>query len=273
MTACSSRNASGPPDGVHDPLDLPVGRRDRRDLRVRAVLVGVRVVVREREQQEVEEVVLDEVGADAAGVLVAHARQPELRPAARGPAREQVGVEELARALDRPAEQRRRGDAAQGELARGLVGVAPAVHEIGRPRRADVLRVERLEDRPGVLREVLGVHVVDGVDELAVDAEAARRGERRPVLDVAALGARPPVHRRDVVAVLADAGRDRRRAHRRDRREGGGAGVDAAAARRDLRQRRGLARGDRTLDHLRLRAVDDGEDELHRRIRRPAYFS
>ena len=155
MTACSSRKASTPPAGVHDPLELPVGGRDRRDLRVRAVLVGVRVVVGQRQQQEVEEVVLDEVGADAAGVLVAHARQPELRPAARRPAGEEVGVEELARALDRPAEERRRRDAAQRELARGLVRVPPAVHEVRRPRGAHVLRVERLEDRPRVLREVL----------------------------------------------------------------------------------------------------------------------
>ena len=45
------------------------------DLGVRAVLVRVRVVVGQRQQQEVEQVVLDQVGADAAGVLVAHARQ------------------------------------------------------------------------------------------------------------------------------------------------------------------------------------------------------
>jgi hypothetical protein len=38
----------------------------------------VRVVVGKRQQQEIEEVVLDHVLADAAGVLVAHPRQPEL---------------------------------------------------------------------------------------------------------------------------------------------------------------------------------------------------
>ena len=71
------------------------------DLRVRPVLVRVRVVVGQRQQQEVEQVVLDEVRADAARVLVAHAGKAELRPAP-GPARgEHVGVEELARARDR----------------------------------------------------------------------------------------------------------------------------------------------------------------------------
>ena len=97
MTACSSRNASGPPAGVHDPLDLAVGRRDRGDLRERAVLVRVRVVVGQREQQEVEEVGSTRY-ARRSRVLVAHAREAELRPAGRLARREQVGVEELARA-------------------------------------------------------------------------------------------------------------------------------------------------------------------------------
>ena len=64
----------GAAGSVHEPLDLLVGRGERGDLRVRAVLVRVRVVVRQREQQEVEQVVLDQVLADAPGVLVAHAR-------------------------------------------------------------------------------------------------------------------------------------------------------------------------------------------------------
>ena len=74
--------------GVHQPLDLLVGGGERRHLGVRAVLVRVRVVVGQRQQQEVEQVVLDQVLADAAGVLVAHARagpscerQPVLRDA------------------------------------------------------------------------------------------------------------------------------------------------------------------------------------------------
>jgi hypothetical protein len=67
-----------PSGRVHQPLDLLVGGDERRDLGVRAVLVRVRVVVGKRQQQEVEEVVFDHVLADAPGVLVAHARQPEL---------------------------------------------------------------------------------------------------------------------------------------------------------------------------------------------------
>jgi hypothetical protein len=60
--------------GLHHALDLLVRRRQRRDLGVGPVLVRVGVVVGEREQQEVEQVVLDEMLGDAAGVLVADAR-------------------------------------------------------------------------------------------------------------------------------------------------------------------------------------------------------
>ena len=55
------------------------GRGGQRvDLRERPVLVRVRVVVGQREEQEVEQVVLDHVLADAARVLIADARQAEL---------------------------------------------------------------------------------------------------------------------------------------------------------------------------------------------------
>ena len=87
ITAWSSRNASGAAGGVHHPLELAVGGGERGHLRVRAVLVGVRVVVGQREQQEVEEVVLDEVGADAAGVLVADARAGRAASGSRSAAR------------------------------------------------------------------------------------------------------------------------------------------------------------------------------------------
>ena len=66
ITAWSSRNASAPP-AASMPRDLAVGGGDRVDLRERPVLVRVRVVVGQREQQEVEQVVLDQVRADAAG--------------------------------------------------------------------------------------------------------------------------------------------------------------------------------------------------------------
>ena len=74
----------GPAGRVHQPLDLAVGGRDRVDLGERPVLVRVRVVVGQREQQEVEQVVLDQVRADAARVLVA------LRPAGRAGERQPV---------------------------------------------------------------------------------------------------------------------------------------------------------------------------------------
>src|SRR4051812_39154576 len=68
------------------------------------------------------------------------------------------------------------------------------------------------------------------------------------------------------------AGGDRRRAGRGHAREGGHAVVDVDAAGHDRLQRRRAARRDGALEHRGLEAVDDGEDELHRRMRRPAYF-
>ncbi len=118
-----------------DTGELEIGLGDRLDLRVGAVFVRVPVVVREREQQEVEQVVLDQVGRHAAGVTVAHAGHAESRAAAGSPGRKDVGVEELARAHHRMAHQGR-GDAHQGGVALGLVAVAPAVHEVGGARRA-----------------------------------------------------------------------------------------------------------------------------------------
>jgi len=75
----------GAPRGVGDSLEGAVGRGDRGDLRERPALVRVGVVVGQREQQEVEQVVLNQVGADAARVLIALAGQSERR-AAVGPA-------------------------------------------------------------------------------------------------------------------------------------------------------------------------------------------
>ena len=75
----------------------------------------------------------------------------------------------------------------------------------------------------------------------------------------------------------AGAGGDRRRAHRRHRREGGDAVGPVVAALHQRLHRGRLARRDRPLEHRRLHRVDDREDELrgpaHRRMRRPAYFS
>ena len=269
----------GPARGVHQALDLLVGRRDRGDLGERAVLVRVRVVVGQRQQQEVEQVLLDQVRADAAGVLVALAREPELAAAAGLARGEDVGVEELARAVDGVAEDRR-GEPGERGVAGDLVAVAPAVHQVRRAGGADVGVVERLEPRLDVLREVLEVHVVDRVGERALEAERLRRLEARAVLDVALLAPVVPVHRRDLVPVGPDPGGDARRAHRRDGREGRHAVVDQRALLDQHLQRRRAPGVDRPLEHRGLHGVDDGEDELlrlrprgHRRMRSPAYFS
>ncbi len=71
----------------HHPCELLVGERERAQLPLGAVLVGVPVVVGQREQQEVEQVVLDHVGGDAAGVLVAHAGHPQAPSGSRCDAR------------------------------------------------------------------------------------------------------------------------------------------------------------------------------------------
>ena len=92
--------------GVHQTLDLAVGGGDRGDLGVGSVAVRPGVVVGQREQQEVEQVVLNEVRADAAGVLVADAGHPQLAATAGFAARVEVGVEQLERAVDRPTKQR-----------------------------------------------------------------------------------------------------------------------------------------------------------------------
>jgi hypothetical protein len=78
MTAWVSRNGSMPPAAWAEALELAVGVADGRHLRVRAVLVGVRVVVGQGEQHEVAQVVGDEVRPDAARVLVARPGSPSV---------------------------------------------------------------------------------------------------------------------------------------------------------------------------------------------------
>ena len=74
ITACSSRNASGPPPACMTRSSWRSAAWIDVTCACGPVLVRVRVVVGQRQQQEVEEVVLDEVRADAARVLVADAR-------------------------------------------------------------------------------------------------------------------------------------------------------------------------------------------------------
>ena len=226
---------------------------------------------------------LDQVGGHAAGVAVAHAGHPQVGAAAGALGGEHVGVEQLAGAHHRVAYERR-GDAGQRGVALGLVAVAPTVHQVGGPRGAHVGVVERLEHGGRGRGEVGAVHVVDGVGQLAGDAEALGGAEAGAILDVAMLLAVKPVHAGDLVALLADAGDDRGGAHGGDRRKRGNAvGHVATAGDEPLEHGSGTA-GDRPLEHRRGHRVDDAEDELgragahrssaqRRRMRRPAYFS
>ena len=242
---------------VHHPLDRAVGLDDRARLRVRPVPVRVRVVVGQRQQHEVEQVVLDHVRGDAPRMAVALARHAERRAAVRLPRREQVRVEELGRPPHGVPELRRlRDPRVRAGLVR-LVPVPAAEDQVGRARGAEPGVLDDLEHGPLRAAQVREVHVVDRVVERAHDPERARGGERRAVLDVALLAAVVPVHRRDEVAVRTQAGRDARRRHRRDRREARHAVADVDAAFDERLQRRRSARVDRALEHLRLERVDD----------------
>ena len=150
---------------VHDALERPIGHGDRGHLRVGAAAVRVGVIVRQREEHEVEEVVLNEVRPDAAGVLVALAGHTERRSAARLAGREQIGVEELARAPCAVRELRGPGETRIDARTRGVVARAAAVDQVRGAGGAHTGVVEVLEHRPPLARKVREVEVVDGVDE------------------------------------------------------------------------------------------------------------
>ena len=95
---------------VEEAAELAVGLRDRPDLRVGPELVRVVVVVGQRQQQEVEEIVAHQELAHAAGMLVARPRPAERAPAAGLATGEDVRVEQLARAEHGTAHDRKRGD-------------------------------------------------------------------------------------------------------------------------------------------------------------------
>ena len=147
---------------VEHSRELQVGLGDRVHLPLGPVLVRVPVVVWEREQEEVEEVVLDEVGGHAARVAVANAGHPQPRAAARRARGEDVGVEELARAEHGVAHERG-GYSRERGVALRVVAMAPAVHQIRRPGGAHAGVVERLEHRRRPRGQVCAVHVVDRV--------------------------------------------------------------------------------------------------------------
>ena len=93
-----------------------------------------------------------------------------------------------ARAGPSPGVGRRsRGDPGEHRSLRGLLlGAAPG--KSGRSCRRYAHRViEALEDRQRIGGEMLAVHVVDRVGELAREPEAKRGAKARAVLDVAAL--------------------------------------------------------------------------------------
>ena len=159
--------------------------------------------------------------------------RPERQPVL--PRGEDVGVEQLARAHHGVAHQRR-GDARQRGVALGLVAVAPAVHQVGRPGGAHVGVVERLEHRRRLLREVGAVHVVDGVGQLAARCRsAAPSGSssriRRSGAPRGGTSSSPGTR----CSSCADAGHDRGGADRRHRGKRGDAVGHVAAA---LDQRR-----------------------------------
>ena len=183
-----------PASGLDHPREALVRLGDRLDLGLGPEAVGVEVVVGKAEQQEVIGVLAHQLLADAGGVLVARARAPEGRDAARGAARVEVAVEELVGRPDRVAEVGRGGGAAGKALEAELVPASPAVDQERRRRAADPGVAELLEHRLGLPAEVIEVHVVDEVVHRAEQAEGPGRLERGAVLDVAALEAVVPVH-------------------------------------------------------------------------------
>jgi hypothetical protein len=266
-----------PTTGIEYAGELQIGLGDRPQLPLGPVLVGVPVVVGQAQQQEIEQVVLDHVGAHAAGVAVAHPRHAKPGVAAGGPRGEDVGVEQLARTHHRMTHQAR-GETRQSGVALGLVAMAATVHQVRGPGRAYIHVVERLEHGQRVRRQVRAVHVVDRVGQLARDPEALGGAKAGAVLDVAVLLAVKPVHARDQVLVLGDAGDDRGGAHGGDRRKRGHAVRDVTPALDQRREHRRDPLGNGALEHRRRHRVDYAEDELgwasHRpRMRRPAYFS
>ena len=215
---------------------------DRLDRGLGPVAVRVVVVVGQREEEEVEAVLLHQLDRAAGGVGVADAGDRG-RLAGDLAARVEVAVEELGRApgvvaelqpgrVDRPPQQ---------PVERDFVAVAAAVDQVRRAGGARPGVVELLEDRLDLRAEMGEVHVVDEVVERPEDAEGAGRLERGAVLDVAPLEPVVPVHAADPVAVGADPGDHLRAGDRGHRGEAGDAVVDRT--RRARPGRRSSARG------------------------------
>ncbi len=105
------------------------------------------------------------------------------------------------------------------------------------------------------------VQVDDGVVDRLLGALDEGCLERRPVLHEALLATVIPLQRGDARAVGPGAGRDRREADGRQRREGrdGAAEISALDEHPEVRSR---PAGDRRRERVRREAVDDDQDEL-----------
>ncbi len=263
--------------GVHQPVERAIGLGYRMGLLGRARTMRVGVVVGQREEQEVEQVVLHQVRSHTTGVAVALAGHAERGEAAGALRVEDVGVEELARAPHRMAELRRLGKPAVGRVGGRLVAVAAAVDQVGGARGAQAGVVEVLEHGAPVLGQVRMVHVVDGVHQRPEDAEGAGGREGAAVLHVALLAAVDTSSSRGSATLRAP---------------GPVAMADAATGVIDGKVETqsstytprsmiavegwGAALGHRLLEGLGVESVDHRQDHLggpaHLRIRRPAYL-
>ena len=221
----------GPAAGVHEPLELAVRGRDRRRP-ARAGRCGA-----SRRRCRAARAAGSRTGRAPPGTRRRSRRAgracPACRAAPRQPvraAREEVGVEELARPHHRlagrpprrcaraPSRRETCGGGGRGRSSRSSGGAQPGV-------------VEPLEDGRHLGREVLAVHVVDRVGERAQHAERGGRAEARAVLDVALLGA-------EYQFMLGmRCGRDRRRSRSRRRTRASPTGTPRRSRRRRSRAR------------------------------------
>ncbi len=227
-------------------------------------VVEVGEVVRE----EVEAVAGDEPPPDRGGVHVDRAACA----VAHGERRsrligfEQAVEEEPLRAVRRLRHPRQH---------RQVLRAAPVAGDVDRSRDEPVV-LQRLVHGDGVAPEMLRVHVEDRVRDRLRHPRGAQRGERGAVLDDATLLPMPPDEVRDVVDVGSRAGRDRREADGRERRED--RRRTAIGARLgEARKRRSAAALDSALERGGRHPVDHDEDELLARhfasVRNPAYRS
>ena len=135
--------------------------------------------------------------------------------------------------------------------------VADHVHR----RRHEPRVFEALEERDRSARQVLLIHVEDGVAERLRGPGRANGTERGAVLDEPALAAMEPDEVWNPVHVRVRAGRERGEADRRQRREGRHRTAIAAVVHQEAERRDRLPL-DRVLQHPRREAVDDDQDEL-----------